>query len=59
MFTANAISDSVSIIDLTDNSVTNVDLLPSGGDNPWALVFDEASQRVFTASLFSDSGIHN
>jgi YVTN family beta-propeller protein len=55
VFTANGGSDSVSIIDLADNSVTDVDLFASGGDDPIAIAFDEAGQRVFTANQFSDS----
>ena len=56
MFTANIFSDSVSIIDLANsNTVTNVDLAPSGGDGPVAIAFDDAGQRVFTANLLSDS----
>ena len=51
LFTANLGSNSVSIIDLTDNSVTNVVLVPSGGDaDPTSIVFDQAGQRVFTAN---------
>ena len=49
MFTANGFSDSVSIIDLTDNSVTNVALPPSGGDGPLAIAFDAAgSESVYS-----------
>ena len=55
VFTANTGSDSVSIIDLADNSVTNIDLFASGGDNPLAIAFDEAGQRVFTANSASAS----
>ena len=56
MFTANGFSDSVSIIDLAnDNTVTNIPLLPTGGDDPISIAFDAAGQRVFTANEFSDS----
>ena len=56
MFTANLLSHSVSIIDLANaNTVTNVPLLPSGGDAPLGIAFDAAGQRVFTANANSDS----
>jgi YVTN family beta-propeller protein len=56
VFTANQLSNSVSIIDLTNaNTVTNVPLLPSGGDQPVAISFDETGQRVFTTNRVSDS----
>ena len=56
VFTANANSDSVSIIDLLDsNIVTNVPLSPSGGDRPFSITFDQSGQRVFTGNLDSDS----
>ena len=46
----------VSIIDLDNaNAVTNVPLLPSGGDAPLGISFDAAGQRVFTANANSDS----
>ena len=37
------------------NTVTNIQLAPSGGDAPVAIAFDAAGQRVFTANLNSDS----
>ena len=55
VFTANAFNNSISIIDLRDNSVTNVDLSASGGDGPFEIAFDAAGQRVFTANEFSSS----
>ena len=56
VFTANTDSDSVSIIDLNNaNTVTNVPLATSGGDEPIAIAFDETGQRVFTADQISDS----
>ena len=66
VFTANADddsdtttrSDSISIIDLTNNSVTNVDLTASGGDGPFEIAFDAAGQRVFTANFFSRFSIY-
>ncbi|MGH9980863.1 MAG: thrombospondin type 3 repeat-containing protein, partial [Nitrososphaeraceae archaeon] len=36
-------------------TVTIVPLLPSGGDEPQEIVFDQAGQRVFTANTDSDS----
>src|SRR5215211_9641 len=44
---------SVSIIDLEDNSVTNVPL--AARSVPTSIAFDEAGQRVFTANGLSDS----
>ena len=56
VFTANAGSNSVSIIDLANaNTVTNVPLAPSGGIAPQAIAFDETGQRVFTANFNSNS----
>ena len=56
VFTANADSNSVSIIELNnDNTVTNVPLSPSGGLLPSAIAFDAIGQRVFTANANSDS----
>ncbi|MGD1837759.1 MAG: YncE family protein [Nitrososphaeraceae archaeon] len=56
VFTANFLSDSVSIIDLNNNNaVTDVDLLASGGENSFAIAFDSAGQRVFTANAGSSS----
>ncbi len=55
MFTANALSNSASIIDLSDNSVTDVDLAASGGLEPLEIAFDAAGQRVFIANDISDS----
>ena len=56
VFTANQNSDSVSIIDLANaNTVTNVPLLPSGGNDPFAIAFDATGQRVFTANFQSSS----
>jgi DNA-binding beta-propeller fold protein YncE len=58
VFTANEHSDSISIITNLTNpipTVTNVSLVPSGGDFPIALAFDAAGQRVFTANRDSDS----
>ena len=56
VFTANADSNSVSIIELNnDNFVTNVDLTPAGGEDPRAITFDEVDQKVFTANVISDS----
>ena len=52
VFTANRDSDSVSIIDLANaNTVTNIPLLPTGGDGPISIAFDAAGQRVFTANV--------
>jgi YVTN family beta-propeller protein len=56
VFTANTLSNSISIIDLTNsNNVTNVRLAPTGVIFPNAVVFDDAGQRVFTPNLISDS----
>ncbi len=55
VFTANQGSNSVSIIDLSDNSVTDVDLAASGGLEPLEIAFDAAGQRVFIANDISDS----
>ena len=55
VFTANAYDHSISIINLTDNSVTNVDLSASGGSGPFEIAFDATGQRVFTANEFSSS----
>jgi hypothetical protein len=42
------VCDSVSIIDLRDNSVTNVPL--AARSVPTSIAFDEAGQRVFTGN---------
>ena len=56
VFTANTNSDSVSIIDLANaNTVTNVPLLPSGGNGPFVIAFDETGQRLFTPNFNSNS----
>ena len=56
MFTANEFSSSVSIIDLANaNTVTNIPLLPAGGNGPGAIAFDAAGQRLFTANGISNS----
>jgi YVTN family beta-propeller protein len=53
VFTANGGSNSVSIIDLADNSVINIPL--GGGTIPRAVIFDSAGQRVFTGNAGGSS----
>ena len=43
------------MIDLTDNSITNVPLLPSSENRPMSITFDATGKRVFTANENSDS----